>query len=70
MSSSHQPYSLQEIMDDICPKKAGFHEIKCKDHIKIYAANEELLFFQQRDGSVLTTLHSQRASLPLSGRAQ
>eukprot|EP00038_Savillea_parva_P018130 m.22481 g.22481 ORF g.22481 m.22481 type:complete len:186 (-) comp3991_c0_seq1:124-681(-) len=47
---------LEDFIDDLCPKKAPFHEVKCKDHVKIYAVNEELLFFQQRDGPTIPTL--------------
>mmetsp|Transcript_9419 Transcript_9419/g.24288 ORF Transcript_9419/g.24288 Transcript_9419/m.24288 type:complete len:186 (+) Transcript_9419:120-677(+) len=47
---------IEHIIDELCPKKAAFHEVKCKDHIKIYAVNEELLFFQQRDGPIIPTL--------------
>eukprot|EP00039_Didymoeca_costata_P015959 m.278626 g.278626 ORF g.278626 m.278626 type:complete len:186 (+) comp16316_c1_seq6:195-752(+) len=46
----------EPIMDVIMPKKSPFYEIKCKDHIKIYACNGELLFFQHRDGPFYPTL--------------
>ena len=50
VQTTHRKQHDQDIIDDLCPKKAALHEIKCKDHVKIYAVNEELLFFQQRDG--------------------
>ena len=40
----------QPLLDTLMPKKTPLHEVKCKDHVKLYAVNGELLFFQQRDG--------------------
>eukprot|EP00041_Stephanoeca_diplocostata_P029115 m.852106 g.852106 ORF g.852106 m.852106 type:complete len:137 (+) comp23494_c0_seq24:206-616(+) len=48
--------AIEDIIDDLIPKKSPLYEIRCKDHVKIYAVNEELLFFQQRDGHFYPTL--------------
>eukprot|EP00729_Bicosta_minor_P005720 gene5720-11215_t len=42
--------NVEPLLDTLMPKKTPLHEVKCKDHVKLYAVNGELLFFQQRDG--------------------
>eukprot|EP01137_Pigoraptor_chileana_P034849 Opistho-2@28002 len=47
---------LEDVIDDILPKKQNIHLAKCSDHVSIVTVNNELLFFQQRDGPYFPTL--------------
>lgn len=47
---------IEDVIDDLMPKKSGLTEIKCKDHVKMYMVGGEVLFFQQRDGPLYPTL--------------
>merc|ERR1719272_1166747 len=47
---------IEDYIDELMPKKTAMFEVKCKDHIKLYAVAGEVLFFQQRGGPLYPTL--------------
>ncbi|KAJ2506124.1 translation machinery-associated protein 20 [Coemansia sp. RSA 2052] len=47
---------LEPFMDEILPKKANLIQIKCKDHITLYAVDNEVLFFQHFNDPITPTL--------------
>ncbi|KAJ2063864.1 translation machinery-associated protein 20, partial [Coemansia sp. S2] len=47
---------LEPCMDDILPKKANLIQIKCKDHITLYAVDGEVMFFQHFNDPITPTL--------------
>ncbi|KAH3898840.1 probable Translation machinery-associated protein 20 [Saccharomycodes ludwigii] len=40
---------LEEVIDELIPKKCLFELIKCEDKIQLYRVNGEILFFQKFD---------------------
>lgn len=52
----HYP-ALHEHIDQIMPKKEPLKIVKCHDHIEIISINSDLLFFRQREGPYLPSLH-------------
>lgn len=46
---------LTECIDEIIPKKAMI-SYKCQEHIQLIVVNNEVLFFNQRDGPIYPTL--------------
>jgi PUA domain protein len=49
--------SIEHHLDDIIPKKDSVTIIKCREHIEIISLKNEFLFFRQRDGPYVPTLH-------------
>eukprot|EP00053_Salpingoeca_punica_P005157 m.52900 g.52900 ORF g.52900 m.52900 type:complete len:185 (-) comp13110_c0_seq2:206-760(-) len=47
---------LESILPVIMPKKSPLYQVKCKDHIVIYASLGRFLFFQHYDGPFFPTL--------------
>eukprot|EP01135_Chromosphaera_perkinsii_P000602 Nk52_evm5s136 gene=Nk52_evmTU5s136 len=58
---------LEEVIDDLMPKKSPIILVKCHDHINIVAVGGEMLFFNERDGPyypLLKILHKYPNILP------
>jgi PUA domain protein len=51
----HHP-SLENLIDDILPKKPPLTQFKAGQHLTVYCRGNEPLFFEHRDGPVLPTL--------------
>merc|ERR1712070_608108 len=47
---------LDQVMDDIFPKKKPLVETKCKDHLKLIGVDGKVLFVQHRDGPYIPHL--------------
>lgn len=47
---------MEEVVDDLLPKKPPLVEYKVTSHLKLYCMNGEPVFFEHRDGPVLPTL--------------
>lgn len=47
---------LEDAIDDIWPKKAQVHIVKCHDKITLVQVNDTMLFFNQHDGPWFPTL--------------
>ena len=47
--------SLTECIDEIIPKKAMI-SYKCQEHVQLIVVNNEVLFYNQRDGPIYPTL--------------
>jgi len=48
--------TLNNVMDDVWPKKAAVTMAKCDGHVNIYIVDGVPLFFQRRDGPLFPTL--------------
>ncbi|KAJ1951748.1 translation machinery-associated protein 20 [Linderina pennispora] len=47
---------LGPYVDEILPKKANLIQVKCKDHITLFAIDNEILFFQHFNDPITPTL--------------
>ncbi|KAJ1936191.1 Malignant T-cell-amplified sequence 1 [Linderina macrospora] len=47
---------LEPYVDEILPKKANLIQVKCKDHITLFAIDNEILFFQHFSDPITPTL--------------
>ena len=43
-------------IDEIFPKKTAIFTVKCVDHIQLIAVNQQILFFQEREGPFYPTI--------------
>jgi len=48
--------ALENVLDEIWPKKAAVTMAKCEGHVNIYLVDGVPLFFQRRDGPLFPTL--------------
>lgn len=55
-SALEQMPQLASIIDTLMPKKGNVYLVKCKDHVSLVVANNEILFIQVRDGQIAPTL--------------
>ncbi|EPX71141.1 RNA-binding protein Tma20 [Schizosaccharomyces octosporus yFS286] len=47
---------LEQVIDDLIPKKSQLTQIKCEERIFLYALNGEIILFQHFDGPVIPSL--------------
>merc|ERR1712164_52343 len=47
---------LEDIIDELMPKKTPLVVVKCQGHLQLLTVNGEILFAQQRDGPHFPTL--------------
>ncbi|GAM24121.1 hypothetical protein SAMD00019534_072960 [Acytostelium subglobosum LB1] len=48
--------SLKEVEEDIFPKKVPIVQVKCQNHINLVLINNEVIFFNEREGPYYPTL--------------
>eukprot|EP01089_Gocevia_fonbrunei_P023460 TRINITY_DN991_c0_g1_i2.p1 TRINITY_DN991_c0_g1~~TRINITY_DN991_c0_g1_i2.p1 ORF type:complete len:181 (+),score=37.24 TRINITY_DN991_c0_g1_i2:62-604(+) len=59
---------LEPFVDEIFPKKTPVFLVKCSDHVQLVSVNQQILFFQERDGffyPALRLLHKYPEILPI-----
>eukprot|EP00002_Diphylleia_rotans_P022609 TRINITY_DN4429_c0_g1_i1.p1 TRINITY_DN4429_c0_g1~~TRINITY_DN4429_c0_g1_i1.p1 ORF type:complete len:182 (-),score=42.83 TRINITY_DN4429_c0_g1_i1:121-666(-) len=48
--------ALEPHIEDLMPKKLPLHLVKCQNHLNLVVVNQEILFFNERDGPYMPTL--------------